>query len=123
MNNTVVWFEIPVKDLQRAMNFYSKVMGIKMAPMEMGPLKMAFFPYEQGTNAVSGALVESKEYTPSTKGTLVYLNGGNDLSTQLKRVKGAGGKVVKEKMSIGEYGFMAVFEDTEGNRVALHSQK
>lgn len=122
MNNVVVWFDIPVKDLKRAMAFYSKVLGIKMEPpMEMGPDKMAFFPYERGE--VSGMLIESKDHTPSTKGTLVYLNGGEDLSVPLKRINAAGGKVVKDKMSIGQYGFMATFEDTEGNLVALHSPK
>jgi predicted enzyme related to lactoylglutathione lyase len=121
MNNIVVWFEIPVKDLNRAIAFYSKVMDVKLTAMDMGSEKMAFFPYEPGT--VSGSLNEGKDYTPSAKGTLIYLNGGEDLSVPLKRVKGAGGKIIKEKMSIGEYGFMAIFEDTEGNHVAFHSSK
>src|SRR2546426_1060118 len=99
--NTVVWFEIPVKDLARAIAFYSKVMDVELTPMEFGDDKMAFFPHENG---VGGSLNEGKDYTPSTKGTLIYLNGGKDLTVPLKKVKGAGGKVVKEKSSIGEYG-------------------
>jgi uncharacterized protein len=121
MNNIVVWFEIPVKDLKRAITFYSNVMRIKMIPMEMGSDKMAFFPYE--TDTASGALVENKEHKPNTKGVLIYLNGGKDLSVCLKRVKDAGGKIIKDKSNIGEYGFIATFEDTEGNHIALHSRK
>ena len=121
MENFVVWFDIPVKDMKRAMNFYSKVMGIKLESRDTGTVKMAFFPSERG--AVSGALVESNERKPSRDGVVVYLNGGKDLSAPLKRVTAAGGKIVKEKTSIGEHGFFAVFEDTEGNHVALHSME
>jgi predicted enzyme related to lactoylglutathione lyase len=121
MNNTVVWFEIPVKDLNRAVKFYSKVLGVEVQPMEAGPNKMAFFPFAPGV--ASGALVESKENAPNEKGTLVYLNGGDDLSLPLKRVEGAGGKVLQAKTGIGDHGFIATFKDSEGNRVALHSMK
>jgi predicted enzyme related to lactoylglutathione lyase len=121
MKNFVVWFEIPVKDLSRAMKFYSKVMAVEMQPMEMGPRRMAFFPMAPGI--ASGALLEGKENSPGEKGTLVYLNGGDDLAVPLKRVEAAGGKVLQDKMSIGEHGFIATFKDTEGNRVALHSMK
>ncbi len=121
MNNFVVWFEIPVNNLDRAMKFYSTVMAVELQPVDMGPKKGAMFPFAQ--NVASGSLLESKEKKPSNMGTMVYLNGGEDLSVPLKRVKGAGGKIVQEKISIGEHGFMAIFEDTEGNHVALHSQK
>jgi uncharacterized protein len=121
LTNVVVWFDIPVKDLKRAITFYSKVLGIEMQIMEMGPTKMACFPYEPG--AVSGALTVSKDLKPSTEGTLIYLSGGEDLSVPLKRVKAAGGKVIKDKTSIGEHGFMAIFQDTEGNHIGLHSMK
>ena len=121
MNNFVVWFEIPVKDLNRAMKFYSKVMAVELQPMDMGPSKMAFFPFAPGV--ASGALAESKESAPSEKGTLVYLNGGGDLTIPLKRVEAAGGKILQGKTSIGEHGFIATFKDTEGNRVALHSAR
>ena len=121
MNNMVVWFEIPVKDLNRAVKFYSKVLGVEVRPMEAGPGKMAFFPFAPGT--ASGALVESKENSPNEKGTLVYLNGGEDLSFPLKRVEAACGKILQGKTGIGDHGFIATFKDTEGNRVALHSMK
>ena len=90
-----------------------------MQPVENGPNNMSFFPFAPGV--ASGALVASKESKPSGDGTVVYLNGGDDLSVPLKRVGTAGGEVLADKTSIGEHGFIAYFLDTEGNRVALHS--
>lgn len=119
MKNFVVWFDIPVKKLDRAIKFYSSVFGIDLMPMDMGPDKMALFPFKPGI--ASGALVESKSASPSAKGSLVYLDGGRDLNIPLGRVSKAGGSVIQEKTSLGPNGFKAVFEDTEGNRVALHS--
>lgn len=121
MKNFVVWFEIPVQNLTRAMAFYSKVMNVELEAMDMGDSKGAMFPFSP--DVASGALIESKENKPSKTGTMIYLNGGDDLSVPLSRVKNAGGKVVQEKMSLGDHGFMAIFEDTEGNDVALHSMK
>lgn len=120
--NTVVWFEIPVTDIARATAFYSKVMNCKMETAEMGPTKMAIFP-GSGQESVHGALVQGPGYTPSATGPLLYMNGGTDLSSALAKVAPAGGKVVQEKMSIGQHGFCAIFMDTEGNRVALHSMQ
>jgi len=121
MENTVVWFDIPVQDLERATTFYKTVFQVEFTPVENGPVKMSMFPAEQGI--ASGALVKSDFSTPSDTGTIVYLNGGDDLSTPLGRVENAGGKVVQDKMPIGENGFIAYFIDTEGNRVALHSKQ
>lgn len=121
MNHVIVWFEIPVKDLKRAMKFYETVLGVELQSFENDTTKMAFFPHT--SEIVSGGLVESPEYVPSDKGTLVYFNGGKDLTPSLNRVEAAGGKILQTKMSIGEHGFMAIFKDTEGNRVALHSMK
>ena len=119
MENTVVWFDIPVKNIQRAIEFYGRVLDVELQVSEMGPSKLAFFPFSPGV--ASGALVEGPGATPSDKGTLVYLNGGSDLSTPLSRVKSAGGKILMEKTAIGEHGFIARFEDLDGNTVALHS--
>ncbi len=119
MENIVVWFEIPVIDFDRAMKFYSVVMGVEFHIQKDEKSNMAFFPFEQG--AASGALVLSEGYVPSNSGAVIYLNGGADLSEPLGRVEAAGGKVTLPKMSIGENGNIAHFEDTEGNRVAFHS--
>lgn len=120
MNNMAVWFDIPVKNLERAMTFYSKVFAVELQKMEGAPKKYAMFPFSPGE--VSGGLAEDPEAV-SDKGTLLYLNGGDDLSVPLKRIETAGGKVLQEKTSIGPHGFMAIFKDTEGNRIALHSMK
>jgi predicted enzyme related to lactoylglutathione lyase len=114
-----VWFEIPVNNLDRAVQFYSKVFGTKLEVMDMGESKGAMFPYSPGVAA--GALIQSKENKPSKSGSMIYLNGGKDLSVPLNRVVPAGGKIVQSKLKIGDMGFMAVFEDSEGNDVALHS--
>jgi uncharacterized protein len=119
MDNTVVWFDIPVTDLDRATNFYAAVMQVELLPFHSEHAKMSFFPHEPGV--VSGALVQSEQSTPSTSGTVVYLNGGEDLAGPLERVEAAGGQVLQAKMPIGEHGFIAYFLDTEGNKVALHS--
>ena len=120
MNNFVVWFDLPVKDLGRAMKFYSKVLEVELQKMEGAPKKYAMFPFAPGI--ASGGLVEDKDMIPG-KGPLLYLNGGDDLSAPLKRVAASGGKIIQEKTSLGPNGFMAIFEDTEGNHVALHSTK
>ncbi|TGK15250.1 VOC family protein [Leptospira fluminis] len=120
MANFAVWFDIPVKNMERAIEFYSKVFEIELTMMEGAPKKYAVFPYSDGS--VSGGLVEDGDKVVD-KGSLLYLNGGEDLSKPLNRVKDAGGSVLQEKTSIGPNGFMAIILDSEGNRIALHSMK
>ena len=120
----VNWFEIPATDIQRASSFYENIFATTLNKQEFQGTKMAMFhpgETDKDTMVVHGALVEGDGYAPSNAGPLIYLNGGNDLSTTLSRVEAAGGKVTLPKTSIGEHGFMAYFEDTEGNRLALHS--
>ncbi|MFH1197212.1 MAG: VOC family protein [bacterium] len=122
MANVINWFEIPVEDIDRASKFYAEVLGGELSQMEMAGIKMAFLPM-QG-EGVGGALCQSDAYKPSTDGTLVYLNGGGDLSVPLARVENAGGKIILPKTLITEeIGYMAMFIDCEGNKVAFHSQK
>lgn len=120
--NALNWFEIPASDFDRAVKFYSAVLGAKL---EDGPSmdgsKMVFLPASEP--GVGGAIAQSEDFKPSQDGTLVYLNGGDDLAVMLDRVEGAGGKVSMPKTSIGEHGFIGLFIDTEGNRVGLHSMK
>ena len=117
--NAVNWFEIPVTDIERARKFYSTILEIQMELMTMGPCKMAMFP--GGKDVVHGALVQTEGYVPSDKGALIYLNANPDLAMALGKVEKAGGKMLKDKFSIGEHGFIAYFKDTEGNKVAFHS--
>jgi predicted enzyme related to lactoylglutathione lyase len=121
MTNALNWFEIPVTNMSRAKAFYSKVLGGDLPTQNMGEDgTMSILPYQEG---VGGALVhnETWNYKPSQEGTIVYLNGGQDLSVALGKVNAAGGKVLVDKMGIGENGFIAFFLDTEGNKVGLHS--
>lgn len=120
---TVGWFEIPVQDMQRAIRFYEQIFEVKLELQDLGGLQMAWFPWNHESSGAGGSLVHHPEfYEPSTKGALVYFQTENILD-ELGRVEKAGGKVLQEKTEISpEIGFMALFLDTEGNRLALHSQ-
>lgn len=120
MKNALDWFEIPTIDIERAARFYGALFETELSVSEsIQGFQMAMFPVEGG---VGGALLKGAGYIPSTEGTLVWLNGGDDLSDILARVEPAGGSVLMPKTSIGEPGFCAIFLDTEGNRVGLHSR-
>ncbi|MEN7550868.1 VOC family protein [Rapidithrix thailandica] len=121
--NSIGWFEIPVQDMDRAVKFYEAVFGQKLQLSEMDNFQMAMFPWEEAGAGASGALVKGEGYIPSHQGTVVYFNCAEGLQQELDRVEPNGGQVLIAKMSIGEYGFVAHFEDTEGNRVALHSME
>ena len=122
MANAVNWFEIPTTDLDRATKFYETVMDKKLTFMEMGPSKMAMFPMEQGAPNAAGALVKEEGYVPSHTGSVVYFSV-ESIEDTLAKVHDNGGSTITPKMSIGENGFIAHFEDCEGNRVALHSMQ
>jgi predicted enzyme related to lactoylglutathione lyase len=120
--NPVNWFEIPVKDIGRAGKFYEKVLGLELSPYDMEPFTMAFFPMTQGAQGAAGSLIKGESYEPSHAGTVVYFSV-DDIEEILRRINANGGKTLMPKKSIGQYGFIAHFEDTEGNRLALHSMK
>ncbi len=124
MNNAISWFEIPTTDINRAQHFYETIFGISMVSMDLPNIKMRMFPLDDMQNGIGGALVDSGSFhkPSSTDGPLVYLNGNPDLQNILNKVEVAGGKIMVPKTEISpEYGNMAVFIDTEGNRIALHS--
>ncbi len=120
-DNIAVWFEIPVTDLDRASRFYETMFNCTLKREAFGPdMMMAIFDAAGG--AVKGALVHGPIYHPGASGTLVYLNGGADLAAPLSRVEAAGGQVMVGKTQINDTcGYYAVFMDSEGNRVGLHS--
>lgn len=119
--DAISWFEIPVADFDRARKFYGEIYGKELHTMDMPGLKMALIPMES-REGVGGALVYGESYEPSAKGSMVYLNAGNDLNDMLGRVEKAGGKILINKTLISpEIGYMALLLDSEGNRVALHS--
>ncbi len=120
MANSINWFEIPVTDFARAKKFYSEIFSIEMQEMMMGPHQMGFFP----GGGVSGAIVKAEGYKPSADGALIYLAAGEDLSGVMNKIESSGGKILQPKMQVTEeIGFIAIFKDTEGNKVALHSPK
>jgi predicted enzyme related to lactoylglutathione lyase len=122
MSNALNWFEIPVTDLARAKEFYGRVLQADLREESMSGRNMAIFPYREG--GVGGALIQGEPLAPSTQGTLVYLNAGDDLPGAVKRVEAAGGKVVMGATLLSEQiGSIAVFLDSEGNQVALHSPR
>jgi len=120
MANPVNWFKIPVKDLERAKKFYEAVIDNELSRSEIGQMKMAWFPMTDGAPGAAGALVKGEGYIPSHAGTLVFLQV-KDIDTTMSRIRMHGGKVLLAKTGMGEFGFIAHFEDTEGNRIALHA--
>ena len=115
------WFEIPVTDMDRAKTFYEAAFGITLEEKEMGPVLMAWFPMNEDMNTygAAGTLIKGDGYVPSKEGSLIYLNV-TDIEETLGKITDAGGTTMQEKMDIGDYGYIAVFEDSEGNRVAIH---
>ncbi len=119
INNPVVYFEIPVKEIARAMQFYTSVFGFTFQREVIDKNDMALFPFTAGKSGISGALARGEIYNPSKDGVLIYFKT-LDIDNTLKLVLENGGKILYPKTSNGELGFVAEFEDSEGNRIALH---
>ena len=122
-SNMVGWFEISTTDIKRAKTFYDAVFNIDIMLQDFGGVQMGWFPFAEGKTGVSGSLIENEAYQPSaTDGVLIYF-ASEELSIELSRVEAAGGKVVQDKIQISpDVGFMGIFIDSEGNRIALHSR-
>lgn len=119
MIGKLAWYDIPVLDMDRACKFYSEIFQIEIQQEAAGDYKMGIFQ----TAGATGALVLGPDLLPSTTGFLPYFTGGEDLNNILMRVEPAGGKVELAKSSLQEHGFYAIFYDTEGNKLGLHSSK
>jgi hypothetical protein len=118
-SNPIVWFEIPVSHIERAIQFYEAAFGIRLQPMEVEGLQLAFFPMDREHYGAGGALIHSPPIEPSHQGTTVYFRVAS-IDPALEKIVRAGGKTLIPRRGIGQYGFIAQFEDSEGNRVALH---
>ncbi len=117
----ITWFEIPAQDFERAVTFYETILETTLHRFGPPGSDYAFFDHH---NSVGGAITRHDGCRPSENGVLVYLNGGEDLQPILDRVEEAGGKILKGKELISEeIGYSALFTDTEGNRLALHSSR
>jgi len=120
--NPVGWFEIYVQDMERSKKFYEAVLQIKVAKLQSPGMEMWAFPMNMESAGASGSLVKMAGFPSGGNSTLVYFSCA-DCATEAGRVVNAGGRIQKEKTSIGQYGFIALAFDTEGNMFGLHSLK
>ena len=127
MKNPVNWFEIYVQDMARATSFYESVLNVKLDKLDMpsdmedaDSFQMTAFPFADNQPNASGALVKAEGMEPGGNSVMIYFTC-DDCMTEQKRVENAGGKVLKEKFSLGEFGFCTICLDTEGNTFGLHS--
>ena len=122
MNNAVGWFEIYVQDMERAKAFYEGVFGTPLSRLESPGIDMWAFPMEMERYGSPGALVCMPGVPSGGNSVLVYFVC-EDCAVEAAKVAHFGGKVEKEKFSIGEYGHIALVNDTEGNMIGLHSMQ
>lgn len=120
--NPVCWFDIHVSDLERAKKFYETVFDITLTDLPIAFGKQSTFPFsEQGPNA-TGALVEKEDFQAGGNNTVVYFASA-DCTTEEAKIEQAGGTIIQPKMSIGEFGFISMFSDLDGNVVGLYSRE
>lgn len=122
MKNLISIVEIPVANFPRAVSFYQKILEVHIEEVDMDEAKMGVLPSDEKT--VNIVLVNGNDYKPSIDGTVVYLNTGDDLTATLKKIEPNGGSVIVSKTEISpEMVFFALFIDTEGNKLGLHSTR
>lgn len=120
MNSFISILEIPATDIQRATRFYQSILNVKIEVIDMQGMQMGLLPSEG--QAVSCVITQGEGYEPSANGVIAYFNGGEDLQKTLDKVESSGGKILMPKTLIDEEnGYFAMFLDTEGNRLGLHS--
>ena len=122
MNNTLDWFEIPVSDIYRAVDFYSTVFDQKIEKTELGGGRYAFIPTAQNDDSnESSTGLHMRGKVSNESGIVLLLNTSDDMQMTLSRIERAGGKIILPKTNVGDKGFIAMFQDTEGNTIGLHS--
>ena len=120
MNSFISIFEIPATDISRAINFYKEILGVKIERLDFSEMEMGLFPYKNQT--VTGVIMKGEGYEPSASGVTIYLNGGDNLQTILDKVQVHGGKIIISKTPHADArGYFAIFHDSEGNKIGLHS--
>ncbi len=118
-HNRVVWFDIPVADLDRASDFYATVLNIKVEIIDTEGFKFAVLEHDKGNG---GCLVPMQDSISATQGIMLYFNVDGRIREALDLVNAKGGKVNEPIHSIGPHGFRAIVIDSEGNRIVLHSE-
>lgn len=118
-SNPVVYFEIPAVDIDRAIKFYSNVFNFSFDKEVIDNNQMALFPFSDENSGISGALAKGEIYKPTKDGVVIYFRA-RDIDKTLKLAIENGGQILYPKTSNGDLGFVAEFEDSEGNRIALH---
>lgn len=121
-SNPVGWFEIYVQDMARAKKFYESVFGVKLEKLSGPEVEMWSFPMAMDRMGASGSLVKMEGVASGGNSTLVYFSCA-DCAIEAGRIVAAGGLIQREKMSIGQYGFIVLAFDTEGNMFGLHSMQ
>ena len=120
MESRVSWFEIATSDFDRALKFYETIFAEPLQVLDLGELKLGIFP--NGSNVGGAICYQSNWYKPSVDGTIIYLNANPDLQKVQDRIVPAGGSIIQPKKFIAPgRGYMCLFLDSEGNRLALHS--
>ena len=121
-NNPIGWFEIYVQDMVRARAFYDSVFATRLERLEGPDIEMWAFPMEPDRPGAPGALVKMEGFPSGGNSTIVYFTC-SDCAIEAKRASESGGKIFKDKFPIGQYGFIALVLDTEGNMIGLHSMQ
>lgn len=121
-SNPVVWFEIYVQNMERAKAFYECVFAIQLEKLESPELEMWAFPMQEDGPGAMGALVRMEGCPSGGNSTLIYFTCA-DCALEAERAKENGGRIFKDKFSIGQYGFISLVYDTEGNMIGLHSMQ
>lgn len=122
MHNLISIIEIPANDLARAVKFYEAVLEVKIDTMQMDGVSLGVIPNDAGS--VNVVIAKGDDYKPTTSGPVLYLNAGDDLQPMLDKIQQNGGKVTVPKTLISpEMGYFALFMDSEGNKLGLHSGK
>lgn len=121
-NNPVGWFEIYVQDMKRARAFYEQVFGLKLAKLDGTEPEMWTFPMQPEGYGAPGALVRMPGFPSGANSVLVYFTCA-DCAVEAARAASSGGRIEKEKFSIGQYGYISLVVDTEGNMIGLHSMR
>lgn len=120
--NPVGWFELYVKDMDRAKRFYESVFQTTLEKIDLPGIDMWSFPYTNQVKGISGALVHVPGYDPEGNSSVLYFTC-TDCAETGSRVEPAGGKKLREKMAVADFGFVVHAEDTEGNLIGLHSRQ